>query len=493
MRAMGLRLSEPAGSRARSASAGDAPASFQPSIRGLCFAPADQHSSVRREVGELGYLVIDVAPPTASERGRLREAIDCAVEDALLALGAPALGPCASSDEDDAFSLQLRRARQAGKEGIALFVGSMRRMTDRRGALDARDGETLQLLAAATVRRPFAVLLEAGDEALHVYTDPVPLASLLGRSAAPEEAVEEHDLREPEFDEPEDAVTDAIPAVQLPADEDDKSEAWRSWAMALGALRGPMSLSSFERTFTESYMPLARAVSQGLNDPRALAVAGDFRRNFARAYTEAFSTFPLTGKRPKMVLDAPDLASRLARTHGARSSLLMVDAMRWDLSLLVRRELGRLIPPRGTLVDAMCLFAALPTTTRRQLEGIARGIDAYRGPYSMEPDSEPPIGTRKGAAVRIVRTGARDLRCLEQVEDRLRLAGTHAIDEFPSIARDVASAISQYASQITHRTLLFVFADHGFTIDAMGAAHHGGASPEEVLVPAFAILLDELN
>ena len=82
-----------------------------------------------------------------------------------------------------------------------------------------------------------------------------------------------------------------------------------------------MSLSAFERTFTENYLPLARAIADGLADPRALAVASDFR-NFARSYTEAFSAFPLTGKRPKMVLDAPisPRASPARTARAARSS-----------------------------------------------------------------------------------------------------------------------------------------------------------------------------
>ena len=67
------------------------------------------------------------------------------------------------------------------------------------------------------------------------------------------------------------------------------------------------------------------------------------------------------------------------------------------------------------------------------------------------------------------------------------------MSELPAIASDVADAIAQYATQLTARTLLYVFGDHGFTVDTMGTARHGGASPEEVLVPAFAILLGEMH
>ncbi|MFO0674052.1 MAG: hypothetical protein U0235_31275 [Polyangiaceae bacterium] len=60
---------------------------------------------------------------------------------------------------------------------------------------------------------------------------------------------------------------------------------------------------------------------------------------------------------------------------------------------------------------------------------------------------------------------------------------------FPEIVRRAAAAITRHAATMPPRTLLYVFGDHGFTLDASGAAYQGGASPEEVLVPAFAFLL----
>jgi hypothetical protein len=40
---------------------------------------------------------------------------------------------------------------------------------------------------------------------------------------------------------------------------------------------------------------------------------------------------------------------------------------------------------------------------------------------------------------------------------------------------------------------LFIVGDHGFGVDRRGEVVTGGASPEEVLVPAFAWLLGELH
>jgi hypothetical protein len=61
------------------------------------------------------------------------------------------------------------------------------------------------------------------------------------------------------------------------------------------------------------------------------------------------------------------------------------------------------------------------------------------------------------------------------------------------IADAVAMTIARHAAQLAPRTLLFVFGDHGFTIDAHGTIRHGGASPEEVLVPGYALLLGEVH
>jgi hypothetical protein len=51
----------------------------------------------------------------------------------------------------------------------------------------------------------------------------------------------------------------------------------------------------------------------------------------------------------------------------------------------------------------------------------------------------------------------------------------------------------RHAGSLAGRTLLFVFGDHGFTMDAGGVAKCGGASPEEVLVPAFALLVGDVH
>ena len=63
----------------------------------------------------------------------------------------------------------------------------------------------------------------------------------------------------------------------------------------------------------------------------------------------------------------------------------------------------------------------------------------------------------------------------------------------PEIADAAAEAIARHAETLAPRTLLLVFGDHGFTVDRTGSARQGGASPEEVLVGAFALLVGDVH
>src|SRR6202011_5475932 len=94
-----------------------------------------------------------------------------------------------------------------------------------------------------------------------------------------------------------------------------------------------------------------------------------------------------------MVLDANEVAGRIARLHGARSTrLLLVDGMRWDVSRAVEERLVAKLGARASLTDELLLWSALPTTTMRQLETIARGVEALRAPSALEGEAEPPRG-----------------------------------------------------------------------------------------------------
>jgi hypothetical protein len=240
-------------------------------------------------------------------------------------------------------------------------------------------------------------------------------------------------------------------------------------------------------------MPLNSAIACGLDDSRARHAHDEFAATFAKGYTEAFSMFAATTKRPRLVLDAYDIAGRIARLHGARSTrLLLVDGMRWDASRLVRTRLTASLGARASLTDELLLWSALPTTTMRQLETIARGVEALRAPAALEGEPELPRG-RTAEYVRRMRVGPRELSKLDLLEARVHTARGRVLQELPDIADDTAEAIARHVETLSARTLLFVFGDHGFTIDRSGIARQGGASPEEVLVGAFALLVGDIH
>ncbi len=244
-------------------------------------------------------------------------------------------------------------------------------------------------------------------------------------------------------------------------------------------------------------MPLANAIAAGLDDPRALLARDEFRRTFARAYTEAAPAFAVTGKRPRMVMDAPDVAARIARLHGARSTqILLVDAMRFDVGARVKDGVRRALGARASLTDELVLWSALPTTTLRQLETLQRGADALRVPPTSPAEGErelDPLRGRTAEVIRRVKVGSRDLYKLDVVEARVRDLGDRALPALGEIADVASEAIVRHAQTLQPRTLLFVFGDHGFTFDRDGRARQGGASPEEVLVPAFALLVGDVH
>ena len=478
-------------------------------------------------------LVVRVEAVGASARGRLADVIEEAIERELDARGAAPPGIGSASDADAALSDQLFRARRVRATGIVLALGPMRAALSPLGAIEPEDGATLRFWALASLDRPVWLFLDAADAATGAYGEPIPLASVLGEARAArgaEEAADADDSQdggdadeEPPALEPTPtdvtavAVTVTIettpepappapPAVVAVVDEPlparhssgasvaAASDEWRTWVLSLSAARGPQSLAAFERLFARDYMPLANAISVGLDDPRALAAHDEFRRTFSRAYTDACPAFATTGKRPRMVLDAPDVAARIARLHGARSTqILLVDAMRHDVGARVKDSVRRALGARASLTDELVLWSALPSTTLRQLETLQRGADALRAPPADGERELDPLRGRTAEVIRRVKVGSRDLYKLDVVEARVRDLGDRALPALPEIADLASDAIVRHAQTLQPRTLLFVFGDHGFTFDREGMARQGGASPEEVLVPAFALLIGDVH
>jgi hypothetical protein len=269
---------------------------------------------------------------------------------------------------------------------------------------------------------------------------------------------------------------------------------WRTWADELSTARGPKPLSVIERMFVSSYVPLADAVARGIGDPSAQQVLNTWATSFEQSYREAFAALRVRGKRPSMVLDIPEIALRIGRLHGARRvELIAVDGMRFDLGLRVEQRVRWRMAQEVALTERLLLWSALPSTTDVQLELLGRGPEALKT-WTGEVSSEIPVARGQNARTpRRVKVGHRDLLKLDLVEARLMEPGDHEAARLDDLADELAEVLSAQLARLPARTLAIVFGDHGFKLGAMEsgttAAKSGGASPEEVLVPAFAWLV----
>ena len=330
--------------------------------------------------------------------------------------------------------------------------------------------------------------------------DDLPEAELTERAppVAPLEAIADGARVAVAFEEPAARVAETAHAratVGIPVARS-VPDAWRAWALALSATRGPQPLHAFEKLFADSYMPLANAIAEGLDDPRALRAHDDFRAAFERAYLDASATFGVTTRRPRMVMDAFDLALKHSRAHNARTTqVLLVDSLRADVAVHARATVERLAAGRVSLASESLVWSAMPTTTVRQLETLARGVDALRAPAQGDPPPESLRG-RTAEHARRLRIGSRELFKLDVVPSLLAQTTTSRMsvsEALPRIGEAVGEAIVRHVASLPARTLLFVVGDHGFTVDRRGRLDHGGATPEEVLVPAQAWLVGDLH
>jgi hypothetical protein len=472
------------------------------------FARTDERDAACRSLERAGLIVVELEGIGPSVRGRLGETIDLAIERELGARGMVGRGLVnselagAPATSDDALSDQLHRARRGGAQGIAIVLGPLRAATGALGAIEPQDCAALRSLARATEERPLFLLLDDRDARTGGYAEPMALQQILAGERAKVVVVASRAPSDVALEDPSEAPPvaaaamvseSATPTPVVRAAGTDRDEPWRTWTLQLTAARGPQPLAALEKLFADSYVPLNGAIASGLDDPRARSAHDEFRNTFIKSYTDAFATFAATTKRPRMVLDVHDLANRIARLHGARSTRwLLVDGMRWDLSRLVAERVTARLGSRAVLADDLLLWSALPTTTMRQLETIARGVEALRVPDELEPDAEPPRG-RTAEYIRRLRVGPREIHKLDLVESRLSAARGTVMRALPEIADATADVVARHAESLAPHTLLFVFGDHGFAIDRSGTAHQGGASPEEVLVGSFALLVGDVH
>ena len=354
--------------------------------------------------------------------------------------------------------------------------------------------EALQVPTKNIARKPF--IRFASSEA--VVAEPQP-ATTVDR----DELVKEHKSAAGADDEPEEdrVLTESAPVLRPmqarvidPNDPFNQlaAQKWQSWVSNLIAARGPKPLSVIERMFVTDYTRLREAVRRGVADQSANAILDEWRDSFTSSYSEAYDALRVRGKRPTMVLDLPELSKRLGRLQGAkRVQLFLVDGMRFDLGLMVQERMRKCAA--ASLTERLLLWSALPTVTSHQLELLGRGPDGLKETPAL--DESPALVARGRAALtpRRVRTGSLEILKLDVVEDMLRQPGLPVVDRLDEIADITAATITEHIEKLPERTMLVVFGDHGFALDPAAAGttaevKQGGASPEEVLVPAFAWL-----
>lgn len=284
-------------------------------------------------------------------------------------------------------------------------------------------------------------------------------------------------------------------ATDVEAETKRKLEAcWRE----LSAATGPKPLAVVERLFSSAYMPLRAALDRGADVPALRETADDWSQSFEKSYKDGFDALRVRNKRPAMVVDVPDLALRVARLHGARTTqLLLVDSLRYDLGEMVNARIAAIVGQRAACAERFLLWAALPTNTATQIELIGRGPAGLREPITATNDELIVGRGRKAQMVRRLKTGHRELLKLDIVAARLTEPHGNEPSGFEAIADEVGQRIAAHFEGLQPRTLVMIFGDHGFTVDhhtdGRPSVTEGGASPEEVLVPAFAWLVGSVH
>jgi len=588
-----------------------APAKIKGEVR---FVTADERSQNHGSLGIL--LTVCVPPPPWSDgaggggaRGRLRDAIESAIEGALELNDAPPPGVGDLTDLDQCLSDQLYRARSVGAGGLVLYLPDLTAAGSLAGALDAEDSAVLRWWIAATSERPVMLLLDGANRHLGAYGPPTrldqwvdqksPAAPLL-RDTRPDDvprgaaklaaargveppaddgpdAEDEHAERPPAKSHVEllglggsNVVERELTSIEAepvharsvhgstaerasPPDKPDvvhtngprasderasrppgeellhaaqpttdrvvtlfpRSESpfrkssvrayapgspidWRGFANDLALARGPKPLTFVERLFMTRYVPLLDAIARGEADEAARRAADQWAEDFARSYTEGFSALRVTGKRPRMVLDAPQLASQVARLHGAKTThLVLVDAMRFDLGLRVHDRMCEALTSQATCTERLLLWSALPTTTPVQLDLLAHGPEGLANLPPPSEQEEPGLRGRTAPLLRRIKLGGRDVLKLDVVQARLQEAGPPLSERLDALADEVATVLAGHARNLPPRSLMLVFGDHGFRMESSGqgtsAGASGGARPEEVLVPGFAWLVGDVH
>jgi hypothetical protein len=431
---------------------------------------------LRSAVEASGWMLVMMQPLGPGARGQLSARIEEAIEEGLERRGAAAPGVGADVQAPRMLEDQLYRAQQVGIKGLIVALESLSGLVGPHGALGDEDSACLRFWSSAAAHHPVALWLSPTDMGLQAYGPPVALKTLLNAKA-------ETDLpAEPEH---------------LPRAKTLGGGGWRPLVKMIDDAQGPKPLSAIEKLFVEAYVPLAELVRSGEEEKRAKESLERFSVTFEKSYKEAFAAAKVTKKRPQMVLDVPQISSRIARLHGARTTtLVLVDGMRYDVGLRLEPLLHEELRGKAVMAERVLLWAALPAVTSAQLKLMAKGpqglTDQLDTPEMRE--QEMPMGRgRTASTVRRIRVGGREVHKLDVVQADLTASGLPERERLDALAQAVAYPLVQLASTLPARTLMFVFGDHGFVLPSSnggtGPAERPGARPEEVLVPGQAWVL----
>jgi hypothetical protein len=451
---------------------------------GVQFLGASARVRLRGTMEANGWLLVSVPPLGPAARGQLADRIEDAVESALLRRGAAPSGLGAESDAPRMLKDQLYRAKHVGVRGLAIALESLSGLIGPQGALGDEDSACLRLLSSTAAAYPVALWLSPTDTGLRAYGPPVALQQLV--RALPEQNAPS---ATPDF------------SAKSAKSANTGLDQWRMHARMLDDAQGPKPLSAIETLFVDAYVPLSETVRSSGAEARARDSLMRFSASFEKSYTETFAASKVTQKRPKMVLDVPAIAMRVARIHGARNiTLVLVDGMRFDVAMRLERLIQNDLHGRIALAERVVLWSALPATTAVQLRLLDKGPQALVSALdTLEMrEAEFPIGVgRTASTLRRIRVGGRELFKLDVIQAELKACGLPEPQRLDALAQAAAYPLIQLASTMQAQTLLFIFGDHGFVLPSTeagtGPAERTGARPEEVLVAGQAWIVGEVH
>jgi hypothetical protein len=246
-------------------------------------------------------------------------------------------------------------------------------------------------------------------------------------------------------------------------------ERWESFYVQAMSMV-PWLVESLKGRLTRIGMPPPPFIRE--KEKEADRLISELNRIFSRFYEKALPAWQEKEKpRPVMIQDVPRMLSkkRGAPDHN-RVIYLLMDGMRWDLWEKIKKDFFSRMPDRFRLVREGALWAHRPTTTSVQLSHLEQAFQ------DTCPGSDP-----SGLLWKI-----------SGIDERIHGEKGGLEHLFGSVIRYLDLELLHRLRDLPSRTLLVLFADHGF-VENPGFNHgdkyaeerytHGGETPFEVIVP----------